>query len=115
MHCLRSSDCSRRSSSRDRRSGRSRRSSSHDRHSGRSRRLSSHLPLSSCLGSRDPKQSRRDPKKSTSRDNMSHLRSSPPSLPTKVIPNGILDPTEPARRNDALDLLEFSGRSFSNG
>ena len=63
----------------------------------------------------NPKQSRRDPKKSTSRDDSSHLRSSPPSLPTQVIPNGILDPTEPARRNDALDLLKFSGRSFSNG
>ena len=29
--------------------------------------------------------------------------------------NGILDSTEPVRRNDALDLLKFSGRSFSNG
>ena len=28
--------------------------------------------------------------------------------------NGILDPTEPARRNEALDHLKNSGRSFSN-
>ncbi len=29
-----------------------------------------------------------------------------------MIPNGILDLTEPVRRNDALDLLEFSGNNF---
>jgi hypothetical protein len=59
--------------------------------------------------------SRRDPKKSTSRNDTTHLCSPPPSLPTQVIPNGILDPTEPARRNEALDHLKNSGCLFSNG
>ena len=111
----RSSGRSRRSRSRGRSSGRSRRSSSRDRRSGRSCRSSSRSPSSSRSGSRGPTRSRRDPKKSTSRDDTTHLRSPPPSLPTQVIPNGILDPTEPARRNEALDHLENSGRSFSNG
>ena len=137
-------DRSRRSRSLGRRSGRSRRSSSRsgsprDRSSGgRSHQESSRSASyrgktdhsrwpSYPLGSPDPKRSRHDRiERSTSRDRSSLLSSprhsalgdrfqSPHSqISAPAIPTGNLDPARPGR-DEVLDRLEESGRSFSNG
>jgi hypothetical protein len=94
---------------------------------GRSNNLGRPCRPSYPLESPDPKRSRRDRiKRSTSHDRSSLCHSprhsalggcfqSPHSqTSTLAIPTGILDPAPPGR-DEALDRLEESGRSFSNG
>ena len=77
-----------------------------------SRSSSSRSLSSSCSGSPDVKHGRRHRKRSHRSHKRKRSRTPPHPSPPRI-PNGIKDPTPPPR-DDALGLLEESGRSFSN-